>query len=184
MGYGWGTASGNGDPWRNRGQGLNEPGIMKVGATATNVRTGRLVKRSAADKVQSAVADDLAVLGVIGARVKKKSDGTRRYDFDRATDFATDDEVEVIPLQGYLGELRVASGETLVPGDRVVITAAGEVKKAARTQVATGATAVTSSAANGDILTGSLGADGEPIAVCLEEVDASAAAKWGLFRGL
>lgn len=182
MALGFGAASGTGDPIRGD-RGRCTIGTMKVGATATNVRTARLVKRSAADKVQVAGADDLAVLGLIGGRVRKESDKSMRFDIDRTNDFVTDDLVEVIsPYPGCTLELRVASGETLVPGDLVIIAAAGEVKKAARTQVASGATAVTSSAANGDILTGSLGPDGHPLAKCLEEVDASGAAKWGLFE--
>lgn len=182
MAFGFGKARGKGDI-------LHSPledyhiGTLKVGATATDVRTGRLVARSAAGKVQAGADKSNTVVGVCRARVRKDSDKDSNRTFDRDADFATDDWIEVVkPKPGAKVELLLLDGEVVVFGDKLRAAASGKVKKASVVNVTipSGAVAVTSTAANGDILTetGSLAPDGEPVAVALEDLSPSGADGW------
>lgn len=128
MAFGFGDARGKGDILHSA-EHFFHLGRWKVGATATDVRTQRLVRRSAAGAVQAAGDEADDVLGVCRRRLKQKSSGDQNPTFDRAADFVTDDEVEVArPKQGALVELVLASGNNGTAGALVVPAAAGKVK--------------------------------------------------------
>lgn len=138
--------------------------------TAANVRSGRLVVRDTTDKeIKAAIAGD-DPMGWVDYRVK---DAVR----DRAADFAAEDVLHIIGGHGVIVQARLASGENVTAGGLAVAAAAGEVKAAATLQVASGATAVTSTAANGEIITGSYPPDGILVGRFHESVDATLAAK-------
>jgi hypothetical protein len=71
---------------------------------------------------------------------------------------------------------RLASGQNVTKGARLVAAASGELTAATALTVKTGATGVTSSAANGAITTGTLGDEGIVVAIAQESVNATSAA--------
>lgn len=108
-------------------RGLAVIGEWKVGATATNVRSGRIVRRSAAGKVQVTGTDAKDLLGFVNVRLKKNADKSRRKDVDRDADFATDDTVEVVAITpGTIFEADLASGN-LTAGTRLKADSSGQL---------------------------------------------------------
>lgn len=137
MTLGFGTARGKGDILHGSLDNYHV-GILKVGATATNVRTGRTVARSAAGKVQVGGDESETIIGVCRARVRKDTDKDMNPTFDRDADFATDDWIQVVkPKPGEDIELLLVDGEVVVFGDKLVPAAAGKVKKYAPDVTAT-----------------------------------------------
>lgn len=173
--YGFGNATGKQDPLRSP-EHFFHIGVWKVGATATNVRTGRLVVRSAAGKVQAAGDEAINVLGICRRRTLQASSGERNPAWDRAADFATNDEVEVAsPMPGALCDLVLASGENVTAGTQLVIAAGGKLKAYAPDTTAT---------VNETTVEAALAENAGRVAKAMEDCDASAAdtailVKWG-----
>lgn len=155
---------------------VSHKGDYKVG-TASNVRTGRLVARDGSDKKVKAAADgaNSGLVGWVEARVVA-DDGSAAFDYDRDSDFSADDIVHVLGGPGVIVNARLANGENVTQGDYLVPAAGGELKAAATLSVDSGTTAVTSTAANGEIIAGSVPRDGAIVAKAHESVDASGGA--------
>lgn len=159
MALGFGSAGGKGDILRTATD-QTQLGDWKVG-TAADVRSGRVVKRSAAGKIAVAGADEKSWLGVVRYRVKQDADPKAHSPkFDRAADFAADDVLQVISGAGTVVEVEIATGNNTTAGEILKTAAAGKVAKFATTPTVTDLQA----------------------AVCktLEDMDATSADKWVL----
>jgi hypothetical protein len=171
LAYGFGGASGNLDPLRSP-EHFFHLGRFKVGATATGVRTGRLVRRTAAGTVEACGDEADDVLGVVRCRTLQASSGDRNTVYDRSADFAANDEVEVAsPMPGALIELSLASGNNGTLGKKLVPAAAGEVKLYAPDVTST---------VNETTVEAAIKENAAIIAKLFEDKDASAAAKAAL----
>ncbi len=148
--------------------------------TATNMYPGRLVKKGTND-------DDIVVNTAAGAAI-----GWLGYEqanpvfmpADVDTIYVQNDMAPVLNGGGFFVVGRLASGQNVTKGTPLVGAANGELIAATALSVATGATQVTSSAANGAIITGSLGAQGVIVAIAEQSVDASSAAADIVVRSL
>jgi len=140
--------------------------------TATNMYPGRLVKKGTND-------DDIVVNTAAG-----NASGWLSYE---DTKIGKPDDVDSIykitakPVVLYGGGFVVvghlASGENVAKDDYLVGAANGELKKASAVVIASGATPVTSGAANGAaIVTGSIPGEGRILAQAKESVNATSAA--------
>lgn len=137
--------------------------------TATNMYPGRLVKRGTND-------DDIVVnteggnaLGWLG--YEQTNPVFMPTDVD--TIYAQNDMVAVLNGGHFYVVGRLASGQNVTKGTPLVGAANGELAAAVGLTVATGATQVTSSAANGAIISGTLGTQGIVVAIAEQSVDAS-----------
>jgi len=147
--------------------------------TATNMYPGRLVKKGTND-------DDIVVCGASDMPI-----GWLGYEHTAApyrpstvdTAYSANDRAAVLCGGGFVLVARLASGENVSKGDLLVPAANGELKKASTLQIAEGSTTVTSTAANGDIITGHYG-DAPIVAIAEESVDASSEAKDIMVRSL
>lgn len=152
----------------------------KIGsnATASAMVPGRFVVRDASDeKIKEAGAGATAVLGVLGFEQAHPD----YRPTSRTTAYAVGDFAPVVYGPGTVVIAKIASGNSITQGDFLVTAASGKLAKAADMDgvVDSGGTTVTSSAANGDIITlsGSMPAGGQIVAKALETVDASSADK-------
>jgi len=147
--------------------------------TATNMYPGRLVKKGTND-------DDIVVNTASGMPVgwlgyEQTNPQYKPANVDTA--YAANDYAAVLNGGGFVIVGRLASGESVNKGDLLVPAANGELQEADTLEIASGSTTVTSTAANGDIITGHYG-DAPVVAVAEETVDASAAAKDIMVRSL
>lgn len=159
----------------------------KVGsnATAAKMLPGALVIRDASDeKIKECGANATNVLGWLGYEQAHPD----YKPASRTTAYAVGDFAPVIAGAGTVLIAKIASGNSITQGDLLVSAADGELAKAAAMDgsVDSGATTVTSTAANGDIITlsGSAPAGGVVVAIAEETVDASGGAKYCVVRSL
>jgi len=139
--------------------------------TATNMYPGRLVQKGTND-------DDIVVgtatgmpIGWLGYEQAHSAYQPSTVD----TAYSLNDRAPVLNGGKFVIVGRLATGENVSKGDLLVPAANGELKKASTLTVAAGATAVTSTAANGDIISGHYG-DAPIVARAMESVDASGGA--------
>lgn len=139
--------------------------------TATNCYPGRLVKKGTND-------DDVVVNTAGGSP-------TGWLGYEQIGIGVPDDVDSIYPVNAqapvlYGGKFvivgHLASGENVAKDDLLVPAANGELKKASAIAVASGATQVTSSSANGAIVSGSIPTEGLPVAKAMESVNATSAA--------
>lgn len=144
--------------------------------TVANVLPGRLVMYDTDDGHFQAAGSgtDHGLLGWFELAIPANGSA-----YDPTVVPTTEDWCSVLSGPGIRVRARLASGENIKRGDLLVAAANGELKKASALAIAAGATAVTSTAANGSsIITGSYGdAGGVIVAVAMETVDATAEAK-------
>lgn len=152
--------------------------------TATNMYPGRLVKKGTND-------DDVVVNTAAGTAVgwlgyEQSHADYRPADVDTA--YNAGDRVPVVNGGGFVVVGRLATGETVNKGDLLVAAANGELAAATAMDgsVDAGATTVTSTAANGNIITlsGGVAPEGIIVGVAEESVDASVAAADIMVRSL
>lgn len=140
--------------------------------TVANVRPGRLAEYDTDDDHFKA-----ASAGVIHGAFGWVDKNLTNPDWDKTANPVAEDEFQLVKGKGLLVRASLASGENVKRGDLLIAAANGEVKKGANLTIAAGATAVTSSAANGAIVAGSLPPGGRVVGEAAHDVDASAAAK-------
>lgn len=95
------------------------------------------------------------------------------------TIFVTGDEVPILSGGGFIINARLANGQNVAKGARLVAAASGEltVATAAAMAIAAGSTAVTSDKAQPDeAVSGSAGAQGIVVAIAMQTVNASGGA--------
>jgi hypothetical protein len=95
------------------------------------------------------------------------------------TIYVTGDEVPVLYGGGFIINARLANGQNVTKGARLCAAASGELTAAiaANITIASGSTTVTSDKAQPDeAVAGSVGAQGIPIAIAMQSVDASGGA--------
>jgi len=140
--------------------------------SATNMYPGRLVKKGSSDsQIVVCGATDMPI-GWLG--YEQAAGPYKPSDVDTA--YSANDFAPVLYGGKFVIVGRLASGEVVNKGDLLVPAANGELKKAETLQIASGGTSVTSTAANGDIITGHYG-DAPIVAKALESVDASGGAQ-------
>ncbi|WP_342303636.1 hypothetical protein [Methanolobus sp. ZRKC5] len=140
--------------------------------TDTNMYPGRLVKRGTNDDdmvVNTAAGPALGWLGY-----EQTNPVFMPTDVD--TIYAQNDMAAVLYGGGFLIVGRLASGQNVTKGTRLVAAANGELTAATSIVVDTGSTPVTSGAANGAIVSGSIPDEGLVVAITQQSVDASSAA--------
>jgi len=147
--------------------------------TATNMYPGRLVTKGTND-------DDVVVCGATDKPIgwlgfEHTQPAYRPADVD--TIYAQNDQAAVLNGGHFFIVGRLASGENVSKGDWLVPAANGELKAASALTVDSGATTVTSSAANGAIISGEVG-DNIVVAIAEESVDATAGAADIMVRSL
>jgi hypothetical protein len=137
-----------------------------VGSDAAALYPGRLVVRSAdgADYVKEAGDGAQNVIGWAGIPYNKGKDDQ----------LAQGDIIPVYNGGGFRILTTLANGQTVQKGDYLVVTTGGKVKKATQLNIRSGSTTVTSTAANGNIVDGSVPAEGIIVAVAEEDKDATA----------
>lgn len=134
--------------------------------TTTNLRAGVLVVKDTTDEeIQAAGAGAQSIIGLLTER------NLTNPEWDPTTAPAVGDEMEVILIgSGAWGWAR--NGANLSAGNNAVTSGTGRLAAAAEIGVAAGATSVTSTAANGEILEGSILPGGELIKL-LKDSDGS-----------
>ena len=140
--------------------------------TATNCVPGRLVERDTTDsqvKVGTATGN---VIGWLGYEQASKQYRPASI----STAYAANAQAPVLSGGGFVMLGRLASGQNVSKGVRLVAAANGEVTAASALAVPSGATTVTSNAAQPNI-SGAYGSQGVVVAIAEESVDASAEAK-------
>ncbi len=148
--------------------------------TATNMYPGRLVKKGTNDDdivVNTAAGNALGWLGY-----EQADPAFMPTDVDTA--YAANDMAPILNGGHFYIVGRLASGQNVTKGTPLVAAANGELTAASGLTVASGATQVTSSAANGAILAGTLGTQGIVVAIAEQSVDASGAAADIVVRSL
>lgn len=140
--------------------------------TATNMYPGRLVKKGTND-------DDIVVCDASGKPVGwlgwEQAAGPYRPS-TIATAYGADDWAPVLYGGHFVIKAKLANGENVSKGAFLVPAANGQVKEASAFEVDSGGTSVTSSAANGAIISGEVG-DNIIVGIAMESVDASSGAK-------
>lgn len=147
--------------------------------TATNMYPGRLVKKGTNDDdivVGTAGAD---VIGFLGYEQCRDSDKPANVD----TAYAAGAWAPVLSGGGFIIVARLANGENVSKGARLVAAANGELKEASALAVPSGGTTVTSDKAQPDI-SGAVGSEGVVVAIAEESVDASGGAADIMVRSL
>ena len=150
--------------------------VEKKVKTATNMYPGRLVKYSTSDVeivVNTAAGKAIGWLGYEQANHDYKP-----ADVDTA--YSADDFAPELFGGHFIINGRLASGESVNPGERLVAAANGELKagSAMTVTIASGTTTVLSDKAQPDEnVSGAYGSEGIVVAIAMETVDASAAAK-------
>lgn len=139
--------------------------------TATNCYSGRLVKKGTNDNdivVNTAAGNPTGWLGYeqVGTGMPDSVDSI----------YSAGAQAPVLYGGKFVIVGHLASGENVAKDDQLVAAANGELKKASSLAVATGATPVTSSAANGAIVSGSVPLEGPIVAKAMESVNATSAA--------
>jgi len=147
--------------------------------TATNMYPGRLVKKGTND-------DDIVVCGAtdkpIGFLGYEQSHAAYRpTNVDTA--YSAGDRAPVLCGGNFVVVARLANGENVSKGDWLVPAANGELKAASALTVDSGGVAVTSTAANGAIISGEVG-DNIVVAIAEESVNATAGAADIMVRSL
>lgn len=140
--------------------------------TATNMYPGRLVKKGTND-------DDVVVCGA-----GEKPTGWLGYEHAPSPDrpatvdtaYGAGDWVPVLYGGHFVINARLANGQSVARGAWLVPAANGELTAASSLSVDSGGTSVTSTAANGGIISGDVG-DNIVVAIAMETVDASGGAK-------
>jgi len=146
--------------------------------TATTMYPGHLVQKGTADHqiiVGTAGAD---IIGVLGYEQCQKKDRPAT----RATIY-TAVRAPVLSGPGTVLMLKLADGETVTKGEKLVPTAGGEVVAATAAAPPSGSVAVVSTSAQ-PTMAGSLATEGIPIAKAEESVTTSGAADWIMARML
>ena len=147
--------------------------------TATNCIPGRLVERDTTDsqiKVGTAAGNVIGWLGYEQASKQYRSANI-------STAYAANAQAPVLSGGGFAILGRLASGQNVVKGARLVAAANGELTAASALAVPSGATTVTSNAAQPNI-SGGVGSQGHVVAIAEESVDASGGAKDIMVRSL
>jgi len=142
----------------------------------TNMYPGRLVKKGTTDD-DIVVNDAQRPLGWLGY---EHTHAEFRPD-DVDSQYKANAWAAVLFGKGFIVVGRLASGQNVTKGDLLVAAANGEVKKASVMDgsVDSGTTTVTSTAANGDIITlsGGVAPEGPIVGRAVESVDATTEAK-------
>lgn len=159
----------------------NTKGVLVVGdplyetltvETVTNVKPGRLCKKDSGDKAIEVCGAGNDPIGVIG--YEKTPNDSKPADIDTA--YAADADCAVYIGGAFVFMGILASGESVARGAALIPAANGELAAAAALTIDSGATGVTSSAANGAIISGDIG-DDHIVAYAQETVDASGGAE-------
>lgn len=141
--------------------------------TATNMYPGRLVKKGTAD-------DDIVVNTAAGAALGwlgyEQTDPVFMPD-DVDTIYAANAQAAVLFGGGFLITGSLASGQSVVKGDRLVAAASGELTIAVAAIATTGSATASVVDATTPTIDGSVGSDGIIVAIAQQTVDASSAAK-------
>jgi len=166
----------------NRIIGAGKPLVQELKIeTATSMYAGRLVKKGTNDDdIVVNTANNSSPIGWLGWEQANPAFRPSTVD----TIYVTDAMAPVVSGGGFTIVARLASGQSVVKGAPLVAAASGELTAATITSVATGATTVTSSAANGAIITGSMLPQGPIVGYAEETVDASGAAADILVRSV
>jgi len=121
--------------------------------TATNMIPGRLVKKGTADTdivVGTALCSPAGWLGYEQSAIVFRPK-------DKTTAYAAGDQAPVLSGGKFSVLATLATSQTIVKDDPLVAGADGTVQKADVLTIDSGATNVTSSAANGAVISGSIG---------------------------
>ena len=147
--------------------------------TATSMYPGTLVKKGTnSDDIVCATAGSDAY-GWIGYE-----DTAKKYRQASVTTIcAESDQVDVFWGPGVIFAAYIADGQTITKGERLVSTAAGELKAATAAAPASGTVAVTSTGAQ-PTMAGSLPTEGLPVAIAEEDAAPSGANARILVRSL
>lgn len=145
---------------------------LPIVETATNMYPGRLAKKGTAD-TQVVVGTALcSPTGWIG--YEQASPGNRPASIETA--YAANDEVPILSGGKFNVLATLTTSQTVTKDDPLVAAANGMVQKAAALTLDSGSTDVTSAAANGAIISGSIG-DGVIVAYADESVTTTSKAK-------
>jgi len=147
---------------------------------STNMYPRRLVKKGTHDDdvvVNTAAGNAIGWLGYEQCAPAFKPDTIDSL-------YATGAKAPVVSGPGLIVVGRLAQGQNVTKGTMLVGAANGELTAATALTVKSGATQVTSTAANGSILTGTIGDQGRIVAIAEESVDASSVAKYILVRSM
>lgn len=152
---------------------LGEPLVDELNVeTATNMYPGRLVKKGTND-------NDIVVCGAgekpVGWLGWEHAPGPDRP-ATLATAYGADDRAPVLYGGHFVIKAKLASGQNVSKGDWLVPAADGMVAAASALTVDSGGTSVTSTAANGAIISGDVG-DNIIVGIAMESVNASSGAK-------
>lgn len=140
--------------------------------TSANVIPGRLVKLGSNQGkvvVNTAGAEPLAWVGYESSGI-----GTGAP-IDKTTAYGAGTRVPLMLGGDFIVVGRLASGQNVAAGTLLVADANGCLKAASAMTIATGATQVTSSSANGAIVSGSIPGEGRIVAKAMEAVNATSA---------
>jgi len=150
-----------------------EPLFEELQLKGTNLYPKRLMKRDADDSSMSVCGAGDNPIGWLG--YEQAHPDFRPDKVDEA--YKADAWAPRLHGGGFVLVARLAAGEVVTKGDYLVPAANGELKKAANLAIESGTTTVTSTAANGEIISGSKPKDGILAARAEESVDATAEAK-------
>lgn len=152
--------------------------ILKV-ETATNMYPGRLVKKGTNDDDIVVGTAASAVIGWLGYENTIKKHRPATVD----TIYAGDEQAAVLSGGNFVIVGRLASGQNVSKGARLVSAANGELTAASAAAIPSGTTTVTSTSAQPTVA-GQLSSQDIVVAIAEESVDASGAAADIMVRSL
>lgn len=154
--------------------------VEKEVETVATMYPGRLVKRDTGDnQVEVNTIKNPAPYGWLGYEHTPIEYRPATKD----TIYKVNDRAAVV-FGPIVVRAKLATSQTIIMGDKLVGAGAGMLSKATQINVETGSTPVTSSAANGNVLDGSMGEEGPIVAEALESVTTTGAAKNIIVRSL
>ena len=147
--------------------------------TVTNMYAGRLVIKGTGDGQISVCGAGGAAIGWLGY----EHTNPKYRPASRSTIYTVNSIVSVLNGPGIVVVGRLASGQNVAKGARLVAAANGELTAASAAAIPSGATTVTSSSAQPTV-TGPLSTQGIVVAIAEESVDASGGAQDIMVRNM
>lgn len=154
--------------------------VEKEVETVANMYPGRLVKRDTGDnQVEVNTAKNVAPYGWLGY----EHTPIEYRPANKDTIYKVNDRAAVV-FGSIVIRAKLATNQTIIMGDKLIGAAGGMLSKATQINIESDSTAVLSTAANGNIIDGSMGEEGPIVAEALESVTSTGTMRNIIVRSL